>query len=80
MGRVLWKRGTPLPEGSVQVEQNNLLLFLTEFPPGDESSSSKGVSGVCLLCLVNGIPYMALVFLTGDRFLDRKLILSQFFR
>lgn len=56
------------------------LFLLTVLPPGDESPRGKGVSGACLLCLVNGIPYMALVFLTGDMFLDRKLISSQFFR
>ena len=52
------------------------VLVLTELPPGDESHGGKGVPGARLPCLVNGMPYMALVFLTGDMFLDMKFILK----
>lgn len=72
--------GIPLPQSLRLGSTEQSVLVLTELPPGDESHGGKGVSGARLPCLVNGMPYMALVFLTGNMFLDMKFILSQFFR
>lgn len=69
-----------LPEALGEAEQGQLPLFLAELPAGSESPRRKGVSGAGLLHLTGEIPFTALVFLTGDAFLDTKLILSQFFR
>lgn len=53
---------------------------MIEFSFSDELYSGKGVSVVCLLCLVRGIFYMVFVFLIGDMFSDMKFILREFFR